>query len=405
MVDNMKHRLGALTVALLVACSPAVKPTPDPVSDDPVTVSDDPSGDVPSPGQTARLVDEEGNLICEIDSRSTCMAADEGIFYSIFAPGENEATATALYRFFRMEDKTEVSKRSFEGQGYEPSFVRTELGGVMYTLAITGSPMDNNPDDLFLLAFFPSTNKIGKVRVSATGFPYAAMAAVNGNLLIMNHEMTDPRCDKIYEYDPERYVVNEAMSFPAGKETDSIRSVADGEDGFYLLRVHVDASDNTELFIDKYSYGYDKQSSLSLNSLITEAGKKAGLLAEDAAAEHKHHVSGFRVVGGRYMFYENFSCTRAIIDLESKKVLFAGNDMCQLSTGSGRPLFYSLQFSSSDKSVIVGLKDGAIEEIPFTPKDSGSLFQGLSISPSGNWLVRLFTPSGATQYVWIARGE
>lgn len=40
------------------------------------------------------------------------------------------------------------------------------------------------------------------------------MAAAGGKLLIMNHEMSSPKCDKVYEFDPAAGVVREILSIP-----------------------------------------------------------------------------------------------------------------------------------------------------------------------------------------------
>jgi hypothetical protein len=76
--------------------------------------------------------------------------------YSVFAPSEYQPTATAEYRFFRTADRKDLLLGRLEDQGYEAVYARTELDGVVYTLAVTGNPMDKTPDPLWLLALDPA---------------------------------------------------------------------------------------------------------------------------------------------------------------------------------------------------------------------------------------------------------
>ncbi|MBR6246468.1 MAG: hypothetical protein IKR15_03820 [Bacteroidales bacterium] len=398
MVPGKKHLLGTLAAALLACCAPANQPVPGP-SDDPATevvVSPDPSGDVTPSQDVAQVLDKDGKLLCQIDAMSTCTAVDAGLFYGIFTLGENAYTGPAVYRVQLLDKDKHVSKKTINRQGYEPVFARTELGGNVYTLNLIGNPMDNEPDDLMLYGFLPSSNSIVTGRITTDGFPYAAMTVSGDKLLIMSHEMSEPKCDKIYAYD--HHMIKEILSFPSGDESDSMRSIYGSEEGFYLLRLHI-AAQETELFVDRYDSHYNKIYSKSLRSLVLEAAQSVGITKEDSVPQQGMHVAGFRVVDGRFVFYENFSAVRAIFDIQEEKVLFAGNDMYQLSTGCGRPLFYKLQFSPSDDADIVGIKDGAVEHIPYT---LSGLLQGISTSPGGNCLYRLAFPTQAPSYVWTS---
>lgn len=396
---GMKHLFVALCAVLVAACNPARQNDPSSSADPSgeVQESPDPVSEDPQEGDMAEIMDADGNVLCKVSSNSTCTAVDAGIFYSIFNIGEYEFTGKAVYRLQLMDQDKYLVNKTIDRQGYEPYFARTEVDGNIYTLNLIGNPMDYEQDDLMLYGFMPSSNTISKVLVSSTGFPYAAMTSMGGKLLIMNHEMSEPKCDKVYALEDGQ--IKEVLSFPSGRESDSLRSLFGTDDGFYLLRLHLTDS-QSELFIDKYDTRFNKLSSKSLSDLMSRAAAGIGLTQEDTKSEQGMHVAGFRVVDDRYMFYENFSVLRVIIDLQEDKSLFAGNDLYQLSIGNGRPLFYKLQFSASDDTDIVGLKDGAIEHIPFTPLKPDWLLQGLSISPSGNCLYLISTPARTTGYLW-----
>ncbi|MBE6125545.1 MAG: hypothetical protein E7186_04360 [Erysipelotrichaceae bacterium] len=111
-------------------CSNSEKPvlnTPEPVTEVPVMETKMP------------VYDNNRNLLGEIDSRANCTAVDAGIFYSISELVNYEPTATAEYRFFNKEDKTDVFLGKFVDHGYEAYYTRTELNGCIYTLVIKGA--------------------------------------------------------------------------------------------------------------------------------------------------------------------------------------------------------------------------------------------------------------------------
>lgn len=398
----MKISFGFLAAGLLVCCTPSQQTVPGPSEEN--IESADPGNDDKPRGDLVQILDSKGNTLCKVDAGASCTATDAGILYGIFTPGENQSTAPATYRLLSPETNESMAGTDIDNQGYEPVFARTELGSNAYTLNLIGNPMDNARDDLMLYGF--SSDAVTETRVSSCGFPYAAMTRSGDKLLIMNHEMSRPQCDKVYSYDQKQ--LKEILSFPEGDKSESLRSIYGTEDGFYLLRLHIDGS-STELFADRYDSDCNILSSKSLSSLITSAALNDGLTGEDAIAQVGMHVAGFRVVDDRYLFYENFSMTRVIIDLEQDKVLFSGNDLYQMSTGSGRPLFYKLQFSESDGLDIVGIKDGAVEHISSVPaaypSSSGLLLQGISTSPCGNCLYRFSTPTFTTSYVWVRGGN
>ena len=149
------------------------------------------------PESVTEILDREGKKLGAIDSRASATAADKGVFYSIWAPAENAWTGPAEYRFFRASDGKDIRLGTLEDQGYEAVYTRTELGGKIYTLALVGNPYDDKTDTLCLLAADPIAETLTKTEISKDGFPYAAMAAASGKLLIMNHETGKAKSDKV----------------------------------------------------------------------------------------------------------------------------------------------------------------------------------------------------------------
>ena len=391
----MKKLLAFLMVTLLLAASACGNAssrqedgTPSGThATDPVPV------ETTAPEPPLPIVDENGTVIGELDRRSSFTAADKGIFYSIWEPRENQFSAPAEYHFFRYEDRKDLLLGTLADQGYEAFYTRTELNGIVYTLAVSGNPMDHEPDTLWLLAFDPLKETMSRFSVTEYGFPYAALTAANGKLWIMNHETDTEKADKIYEFDPESGTVREVLSYDGSAEKQgSLRSIYADEQTLYVLRLQNSGSGN-ELFLDSYDLEYRQITAKSLNDSLIPAGLTVhGMTGEtDVRNEFGMMVSGFAVLDGRYLFYENFAILRAVMNLETGKTLFSGDDIYSLSKGGGKPAVYRLIFSRDelDLSGIFTLNDGKLEETVLNVSGGPSLIQSISRSPSGNWLIRL----------------
>ena len=182
--------------------------------------------------------------------------------------------------------------------------------------------------------------------ISKTGFPYASMAVSNGKLLVMNHEMTEPKLDKLYEFDPVSETVSEALSFSS--DTDSLRGVCSAKDGFYLLRLRIGGDGNT-LFLDRYDNARVKASELSVHDTLVKAVMDIpGILSQDALNELGMNVSTFDVEDDRYLIYENFGLTRLVVDLQTGETVLAKDDICSFTVGSGLPCIYRMDFDPED---------------------------------------------------------
>ena len=359
----------------------------------------DQTPDIPTVKDKMQVVDRDGVRLGEIDSRANCTAADAGIFYSIFELAEYKPTADAEYRFFNKEDHTDVLLGTFENQGYEAYYTRTELDGRIYTLAVQGTVSAENVP-LVLLAFDPAKRTMKAFTVSENGFPYADMTAVNGKLLIMNHEMAGIKEDRIYEFNPADETIRQVLSFSS--DTDSLRGICAAEEGFYVLRLKINNGGENEMFVDLYDKEYGKKSEQSVNEAMIRALENGpGVTGrQDALNELGMYVLQFTVEDGRYMFYENFSVSRVILDLETGEALLSQDDMYSVSTGNGKPVLYRMDFDPDNVEApeITGVENGKLVNYPFKPMDSHKLVRTVSRSNAGTWLV--MTSDDAKAFSW-----
>ena len=335
------------------------------------------------------ITDDSGAKLGEINNAANFTAVDGGIFYSVLTLKEYSYTGAAEYRFFSLSDKTDVYLGKLEDQGYEAGFSRTELNGVIYTLAVKGNPAGDSAVPLLLLAF-DTVNKTMKTHtVSEYGFPYAAMTAAGGKLLIMNHETSKEKNDKIYEFDPGAESLKEILTFDSS--SDSLRSVCAADNGFYLLRLKINKGGENEMFIDRYDEKYGKVSEQSVNeTLVAAITNVRGITGrQDALNEIGMNVSRFYIADGRYMIYENFGLSRVAADLQTKETIAAKDDNYAVSTGSGAPVIYKIDFDADNvtEPEVFGVENGKLKQIPFTPDNGHKMIQTVTVSNNGTAAV------------------
>ncbi len=335
------------------------------------------------------ITDENGAKLGEIDNRANFTAVDEGIFYSVFTLKEYSHTGTAEYRFFSLKDKTDVYLGKLEDQGYEADFTRTELNGVIYTLAVKGDPTGDEAVPLLLLAFDAANKTMKTYTVSEHGFPYAAMTASGGKLIIMNHEMTSEKADKIYEFDPISETIREILTFSSS--TDSLRSVCAADNGFYLLRLKLNNGGQNEMYVDRYDENHEKISERPVGDVLADVIKDIHGISgrQDAMNEIGMNVSHFFMADDRYMIYENFGLSRIVIDLQTEETLFAKDDNYAVSNGSGVPVVYKVDYGADNVSdpEIYGIENGTLKRFSFVPDDDHRLIRTVTVSTGGTWAI------------------
>ena len=343
------------------------------------------------------IIDGSGTELGRVDHSANITAVQGGLFYSVLTLEEYAYTGAAEYRFFSLKDNSDVLLGKLEDQGYEAGFARTELNGVLYTLAVKGNPAGSAPVPLLLLAFDTANKTMKTYTVSEYGFPYASMAASDGKLLIMNHETSEDSSEKVYEFDPASEEMKEILSFDSS--VDSLRAVCAAENGFYLLRLKLMGGEN-EVFIDRYDENGSKESEQSITDALLGAIMEvpAILGRQDALNEMGLNVSRFAIQDGRFLLYENYGVSRAVIDLQTGETILAADDNYSISVGSGGPVIYRLGFDAQDvqEPELIVIENGEKAAIPFTPDSDHKLIQCVTVSESGLWAV-LMTDDFPTQ--------
>ena len=120
---------------------------------------------------SCKVLDSDGKQLGELNIGGAATVTDSGILYTAWKNGSG-GKATE-YRIFDPAAGTDSPIGVMENQCYEAAFARNELGGRIYTLAVTGNLFDNDPDTLWLIELDPSARALYKHRIPVNGFPYS----------------------------------------------------------------------------------------------------------------------------------------------------------------------------------------------------------------------------------------
>ena len=346
------------------------------------------TGQPAAPENPFVITDGSGAELGRIDNGANFTAVGGGLFYSVLTLEEYAFTGVAEYRFFSLKDGSDVLLGTLQDQGYEAGFARTELDGMIFTLAVQGNPAGGAPVPLLLLAFDTANKTMKTYTVSEYGFPYASMTASGGKLYIMNHETSADEAETIYEFDPGTEEIKALLTFDSS--VDSLRGVCAAAGGFYLLRLRLSGGEN-EMFVDLYDENGAKLAEQPVTDILLRAITEIPSILDrqDASGQLGVNVSRFAVTDGRYLVYENFSISRAVIDLTTGETLFAGDDNYSVSVGSGGPVIYRLDFDAQDvqEPELLVIENGEAVPVPFKADAAHRLIQRVTVSESGLWAV------------------
>ncbi len=353
--------------------------------------------EIPDSGVKLHLLDEGGDELAALSVDSMVTAVDRGLFYACGAGSmEGADTRFRLYDPATGEDKLlgTVGKMSYEAQ-----YARTELDGRIYTLCMTGDLMDSIPDKLWLCCFDPD-GKAASYVLSEDGFPYAAMSAVGGKLLIIVHDgNTDELHDKLFEFDPASGSLEEKLFFYMGGRGESLRAVCPYRGGFALLRLCYEKGAVTEAYVDEYSLGYEKLGETNITDMMRSIAGRV-ISSEDTDNELAQIVSRFILTDDGYMYYENFSATRFIADINTGECI-AADDLLLASLGAGEPVYFMMfgekMQGAGDPNTLYRLRDGALYELPIKCLGDGETISYVSAAPNGSAVIGLQTGAGDTE--------
>lgn len=353
---------------------------------------------VPEEGEFANdvleIADKDGKHLGDILRYGYCSVTDKGIFYPKNASPDNNLKKE--FHFFNPETGEDTLLGTIDNVYYEASYARTEIGDKMYVITIGGDQLDDTPDPMYVTEFDLVNAKMKTTLISENGFSYCSASNRGGKLLVMNHDQTDTELnDTIIEFDPTINVVKTPLIFalPATMEGDTLRAVYCNENSIYLLRIHAKSQTDFKVFVDEYDSMYHKLSETDVTDILADAVLKSHIVEEDIPNEMKQSVSNFAVIDGKYLFYENYSSTRCLADIETGQQLFEDYSLIDGSLGSGDKVFfktYATQNGEKDNPVWKLKDDGTLEQTHPDFRNSKYSIIGGSVSLNGSSVFEVY---------------
>lgn len=345
--------------------------------------------DIPDedPNLAIKITDLKGNSLAAIESSDSGMIVPGiGVFYKC----DNEYRLTRMTEDGKPEN---IILGSANEYSYETFYARTYIGNELYTLAIKGNPEDNVKDQLYLLEFDLADGKKNEYLISDNGFPYASLTAYNGNILLFFHDQQDILTDRVIEFNTTTKEVREVLTYTLDNDLqgESVRSVYADKDNIYVLKAIYKGSKDISMAVDVFDGEYKIIKELNITDPMMKAINECA--KEDGPNELIQAVSSFNIFDGRYLYYENFSVTRAFIDLTSSSLLCAIPDPFTSSVGNGPKVFYSIFCLESNDTVdprsVYVFENGELKKIPTAIQDDGQLISSITASPDGYYMVSI----------------
>ncbi len=342
------------------------------------------------------ITDRNGGSLGEISQYGLATLTDCGIFYESKSADDPDGK-TYDYRLFDPSTGKDTALGTVSDRDYEPGYARTELGDCLYALIVTGSLMNDEPEQQRLYRFDLKAGTAREVH-SAEGkiSPYTSMTAANGKVLFFEQLIIDGTWQQtLMEYDPETDVCRSVLTMTFdGSSGDSPRQLCADDDHIYILRLTNSGGGRWSLMLDTYDFDYDRLSEQDITLIYVKAlGEDTP--AEDIDSELRQPASRLAVIGGQYIYYENFSITRFLGDLKAMEPIAETGGLFTASLGSGEIFWFesfggTYQPEDESKNTLCTLSDGKLQYSEYLDsKDSRYQIQSASVSPGGKKLLLL----------------
>ncbi|MBO4669365.1 MAG: hypothetical protein J5648_05260 [Lachnospiraceae bacterium] len=327
-----------------------------------------------------------GRKVAEVTDMESATITDAGILYKLCTM-TGRYKADAEYHILNTETGEDRKLGTIRDEGYETRYNRVELNGKIYTLIVKGELDREELQSLILLEIDPAGALTEQV-ICKDGFAYAMLARCNDCLLIGNHGQSGEKADSVYLYDPKDGSVKEVLRYQEG--TQPLRQIySDGKQVYVLLARAEDGK--TQLVIETYDLQFNKLSERD----ITALGEKANtgeIPDEWGGDEFLMHVSRFIVTESGIMYYENFSVTHFLLNLETGEIL-RDTDAFLAALGGNGELYFDMMKGfepERDKPNYIYMLDGTkLTRTEYIASDPWYYIMSMSVSNNGTLMMVL----------------
>ncbi|MDP4119602.1 MAG: hypothetical protein Q8876_00890 [Bacillota bacterium] len=256
--------------------------------------------------ETLSIYDINNKVIGTIEHYGAITQTDDSIIYTTIPNNSTQSITEIDYYQYVFKTKDRIKLGTVKNWSYQTAD-KVFINNHLYTY-ITTDMDDANKRTLKFVDIDLINHTMSDIFSEKGGFPYNSMAVV-GNQVLMAKVLANG-CD-LEEYNPETKKMTTLKRFDFNDKTnigETIRQINADNDTISLLMLKKRTSDSVKLVIDIYDHNMNFLHSVDMSSISSDKN------------ELRQGVSHF-IVSNNYIYYENFSSTRFLGEIEGNNVV------------------------------------------------------------------------------------
>lgn len=254
--------------------------------------------------------DNDDSLITTVEHYNSITQTDTGFIYSKLSSESEKCNVEVEYYSFDFLTKKTATLGTIADWSYEASYDTICTPDHVYMLISTGNTLNFKNVTNYICDINLTQSTMMVTMINKGTSPYNSMALVGDEIYI-----SSPGKDVCFisKYNTKTQKITRIKEFRFDIDSNSgetIRHICSDDKYIYLLRLVMEHNSKTHMYIDQYDYSFKSVISIE----VTDEVVKYTLEADNRNAELQQLVSKFIVKNG-YVYYENFSITRALFEM------------------------------------------------------------------------------------------
>lgn len=257
------------------------------------------------------VYDAEEHLIVEIERYGAISQIDNGFIYSKPSANSDETNLEMEYYQYDFSQNQSTKLGTIDSWVYEAHYDTIYHNNHIYMLVTTGNIYHFKETEKYLYDIDLAENSMSAALLENASAAYNSMTLAGDEIIIAVPKKGGCYINK-YDIRTKSLNVIKEYYFDSSTNTGNmIRHISSDHQYLYLLRLNMATEANVKLYIDIYSFDFELINSIDITAAVSE-----GVTSADGAnVELRQPVSHFFVNNG-YVYYENFSSTRALFELQ-----------------------------------------------------------------------------------------
>lgn len=347
------------------------------------------------PSETISFYDINDNLITDIEHYGSIIQTDDGFIYSKLAASSTNEVYVMEYFHYIFSTNEQKKLGVIENWVYEATYDTFCENNHVYMLITTGNSFNFDETENYLYDINLVDNTMTAMLLENATAPYNSMTLANDKIFIVTPGR-ESCCVSRYDIEDKSLLKLKDYHFDSGSNTgETIRHISADEQYIYLLRLYMNGVSNVKMYVDVFDLNFSPISSIDItNEIATNI-----LESEDKNVELRQLVSHFEV-SNNFIYYENFSITRALFQIQSVNLMDMDNVHTKQVFEANPALHKAISVSANDELSIfyeayqnrIFVMDSVaqqIQETNFFIKDSNYCITYMTYDSQGNVLIFL----------------